>query len=314
MKSFDIVIINWNSGNQLKECIDSVNKAIQTNYKLNKIVVVDNASTDYSLKLLDKNQENLKIIKNNENLGFGKACNQGAKDLKSDFILFLNPDMLVFEDTFLNLFKYIEKRDSSNIGIYGVQLVDENDKIQRNCARLPKLSTFIIRSLGLNKLSPTLFKSYTMEDWNHLDTREVDQVMGAFFMIRRDLFVELNGFDERFFVYYEELDLSKRVKDKGYKTLFVSEAKAYHKGGGTSEQVKAKRLFYNTRSRLIYAFKHFGFFQGIFLLLFTFTIEPITRTLFLVLKGKSSEIIENLKGFGMLYKNTFNIIKIGLKR
>jgi len=153
-----------------------------------------------------------------------------------------------------------------------------------------------------------------MEDWDHNDTREVDQVMGAFFMIKRELFEELNGFDERFFVYYEELDLSKRVKDAGYKTMFVAEAKAYHKGGGTSEQVKAKRLFYNTRSRLIYAFKNFGIFKGLVLMLFTFLVEPFTRMVFFLLKSNLGEIKEMLKGFGMLYKDSFNIIKIGLKK
>ena len=172
----------------------------------------------------------------------------------------------------------------------------------------------MIRSLGLNKLNPKIFPSYTMEDWNHLDTREVDQVMGAFFMIKRDVFEKMDGFDERFFVYYEELELSKRVKDAGYKTVFVSESQAYHKGGGTSENVKAKRLFYNTRSRIIYGFKHFGLLQASFLLIFTFLVEPFTRTFFLLLKRKYSEIFETFKGFGMLYKDTFNIIKLGLQK
>jgi len=133
-------------------------------------------------------------------------------------------------------------------------------------------------------------------------------------MIKRDLFIRLNGFDERFFIYYEELDLSKKIKDQGYKTLFVSEARAYHKGGGTSDQVKAKRLFYNTRSRIIYGLKHFGPLQGIFLLLFTFLIEPISRIFLLVMNGKYSDIIENLKGFWMLYKDSYRIIKLGLKK
>ena len=96
--------------------------------------------------------------------------------------------------------------------------------------------------------------------------------------------------------------------------MYISESKAYHKGGGTSEQIKAKRLFYSTRSRIIYGFKHFGLLKGLFLFLFTLSIEPITRTLFLLFKGKYSEVIENFKGFGMLYMDSKNIIKLGLKK
>ena len=313
MYSFSIVIVNWNSGSQLSECVQSISSSLKDNCALNKIIVVDNASVDDSLQVLDKNLDNLMIIQNKENNGFGKACNQGANYASGDFILFLNPDMLVFEDTFTNLFAYIDKNKDDKTAIYGVQLVDDNNHIQKSCARLPKLSSFMIRSLGLNKVSSTYFKSYTMENWDHSETKIVDQVIGAFFMIRKSTFEFLNGFDERFFVYYEELDLSKRVKDSGQTTVYVTEAKAYHKGGGTSENVKALRLFYNTRSRLIYALKHFGFLKGILLLLFTFIVEPISRTAFLILKGKYSEIVENLKGFGLLYKDTFNIIRLGLK-
>lgn len=315
LKTFDIITVNWNSGTQLKECIESLQKTELSNCILNKVVVVDNDSKDNSLKLVkDLNFDKLKIIKNSDNLGFGKACNIGAKNSQSDFILFLNPDAMVYEDTFKKLFNYIEQNDTNKIAVYGVQLIGDDGKIQRTCARIPTLSNFIYRSLGLNKLNHKLFPSHTMQHWDHLDTREVDHVMGAFFMIKRDVFEKLNGFDERFFVYYEDLELSKRIKDLGYKTIFVSEAQAYHKGGGTSEQVKDHRLFYSIRSRLIYGFKHFGLLKGIFLMIFTFTVEPITRVIFSIFKGQGAEILETFKGFGMLYKDTFNIIKLGLKK
>lgn len=314
MKSFDIVIVNWNSKEQLKDCIDSINKSLKANCILNKIIVVDNASTDNSLEVLDQHQNNLQIIRNQNNLGFGKACNIGAKYSDSDFILFLNPDMLIFEDTFVNLFNYIKSNDRNDIAVYGIQLLDENKNVQKTCARLPNLWNMIVRATGLNKLNKKIFKTYAMDDWDHKQTKVVEHVMGAFYLIKRNIFRSLSGFDERYFVYIEDLDLSKRIIDNGYKSVYVTESQAYHKGGGTSENIKAKRLFYSTRSRLIYTFKHFGLFQGFFLLLFTFIVEPFTRTLFLVLKGKFPEVIENLKGFGMLYKDTLNIIKLGLKK
>jgi len=314
MNTFDIVIVNWNSATQLKECINSIYNTQKKDCQLNKIIVVDNASTDTSLDLLQAfESDTLKIIRNSSNVGFAKACNIGAQYCSSDFILFLNPDMLLFRDTFRNLFNYIDTHSREDVAIYGIQLLDDNKNIQKSCARFPTFLHFINRSLGLNKLNPTLFPSYTMEEWNHKTTQEVDQVMGAFFMIRRDLFVQLKGFDERFFVYYEELDLSKRVNEIGFKTLFISEAQAYHKGGGISQNVKAKRLFYNIRSRLLYAFKHFGLLEASFLMFFTLIIEPLTRSIFLLFRADFHELKEMFEGFILLYKDSINILRQGVQ-
>lgn len=316
MYSFSIIIVNWNSGIQLKECVESVKKSSFENSILNKVVVVDNDSKDNSLELVEAlNFEKLEIIKNNENLGFGKACNIGAKDSSSDFILFLNPDAMVYEDTFHKLFDYIEKNDNSDVVVYGVQLIGDDGKVQRTCARFPNLSNFLVKVLGLNKLNSKYFETYHLEEWNHNETKQIDHVIGAFYLIKREIFNSINGFDERYFVYFEDLDLSKRVHDSGYRTIYLSEIQAYHKGGGTSEQVKALRFFYSTRSSLIYSFKHLGIFKSIIFMFFVYFIEPFTRTAFLVLKRSSfSEFLEQYKGFGLLYKDTFNIIKLGLKK
>lgn len=315
-KTFDIVIVNWNSGTQLKECVESVIKSSFDSSILNRVIVVDNDSKDDSLELTERlNFDKLEIIKNKENLGFGKACNIGAKNSQSDFILFLNPDAMVYEDTFYKLFDYIEKNANSNVAVYGVQLIGDDGKIQRTCARFPKLRNFLVRVMGLNKINREFFKSFSMEYWSHNETKIVDQVIGAFFLIKKDIFEQLNGFDERFFVYYEELDLSKRVYDSAYKTMYLSKIQAYHKGGGTSEQVKALRFFYSTRSSLIYSFKHLGILKSIIFMFFVYFIEPFTRTAFLLVKRSSfSEFLEQYKGFGLLYKDTFNIIKLGLKK
>lgn len=316
LKTFDIVIVNWNSGDQLKECVESVKKSSFDNSILNKVVVVDNDSKDDSLELAQRlNYDKLEIIKNSENLGFGKACNLGAKNSQSDFILFLNPDAMVYEDTFHKLFDYIEKNDNSDVVVYGAQLISDDGNIQRTCARFPNLSNFLVKVLGLNKLNSKYFETYHLEEWNHNETKQIDHVIGAFYLIKREIFNSINGFDERYFVYFEDLDLSKRVHDSGYRTIYLSEIQAYHKGGGTSEQVKALRFFYSTRSSLIYSFKHLGIFKSIIFMFFVYFIEPFTRTAFLVLKRSSfSEFLEQYKGFGLLYKDTFNIIKLGLKK
>ena len=285
------------------------------NCRINEIIIVDNNSNDNSIKLIENiDGPKLKIIFNEKNLGFGKACNIGAKNSKNDFILFLNPDAMVYKNTFQDLFRFTNETDDGDVGVYGVQLIGDDGKVQKSCARIPNLWNMAVRTLGLNKLNNKIFQTYAMDDWKHDKTKNVEHIMGAFYLIKTNLFHKINGFDERYFVYIEDLDLSKRVLDSGYKLTYVTEAQAYHKGGGVSEQVKAMRLFYSTRSRIIYGLKYFGCTQGIFLLLFTFLLEPISRTIFLILKGKYSEIIESFKGFGMLYKDTFNIIKLGLKK
>ncbi|SNZ06166.1 hypothetical protein SAMN06265182_0584 [Persephonella hydrogeniphila] len=313
MYTLSIVIVNWNSGNQLIECLKSIRKAKKSNFYLKKIIVVDNASTDHSLDNVEKINLPIEIIKNPENYGFAKACNIGAKHAEGDFILFLNPDMIVFEDTFVNLFNYIYKHDRPEIGIYGIQLLDDDGNIQKTCARFPNLWNLIVRTVGLDKINPKIFKSYRMEDWSHKETKKIDHVIGAFFLVKRHLFEKLNGFDEKFFVYIEDLDFSKRAHNLGYKTVYITEAKAYHKGGGTSEKVKGKRLFYNAQSRVIYVFKHFGFVKGLILMGFIYFVEPISRISFLTLKRNFNEIPELLKGYLYLYKNTLKIIKTDKK-
>ena len=97
-----------------------------------------------------------------------------------------------------------------------------------------------------------------MREWNHEESREVDQVMGAFFLVRQKLFEEWGGFDERFFVYLEDVDFSSRARRVGWRSFYMAGVKAYHKGGGTSEQIKSTRLFYSLRSRILYSYKHFS--------------------------------------------------------
>lgn len=315
-KTFDIVIVNWNSGVQLRDCIKSVMESSFDNCTLNKVIVVDNDSRDDSIELAEKlNFEKLDIKENKENLGFGKACNIGAKNSQSNFILFLNPDAMVYKDTFEKLFDYINHKVAKEIAVFGVQLIGDDGKIQRTCARFPSLSNFLVKVFGLNKFSLKYFKTYHMEEWKHDEIKQVDHVIGAFYVIKREVFNNIQGFDERYFVYFEDLDLSKKVHTQGHKILYLPDIKAYHKGGGTSEQVKALRFFYSTRSSLIYSFKHLGIVKSVIFMFFVYFVEPLTRTAFLLLKRSSvGEFIEQYKGFGFLYRDTFNIIKLGLKK
>jgi GT2 family glycosyltransferase len=139
-----------------------------------------------------------------------------------------------------------------------------------------------------------------MRDWNHNESRYVDQLMGAFMFMRSSIFAQVGFFDEQFFVYYEEVDFSKRLDKLGGKSFFNASIKAIHSGEGTTKSVKAFRLYLNLRSRLQYAKKHFSFLGFLLVWFCTYFIEPITRGVFLGLSGKNDEIPDLYKGYKLL--------------
>ena len=299
--SIDIIIVNWNSGDFISECLDSIPGALNEIFKLNRVVVVDNNSRDGSLFKINKNNVPLVIIQNKKNLGFGKACNQGAKNSKADYLLFLNPDTRLFHNSLNVPLMFMENRENIKIGILGIKLVNEKGRTNRNCARFPTPYLMISRSLGLNKIFPNIFQSHYMLEWEHNDSRVVDQVMGSYYLIRRGIFNKLNGYDENFFVYYEDLDLALRTKELGFYSYYFTDAKVFHQGGGTTESYKAKRLFYNNRSKLYYAKKHFNYFSYLFVALFVLFVEPITRIILELFNFNFEPIQEIIIGYKMLW-------------
>ena len=301
--SLDIIIVNWNSGTLLFECVHSIKEAIQNSFTLNKVIVIDNASSDNSLNNLSNTNLPLTIIRNTQNLGFAKACNQGAKNSEADFLLFLNPDTRLFKSSLNEPIKFMLDKENNEIGILGVQMVDDKNIISRTCSRLPTPFVFFYMSLGLNKFFPKIFPNQFMTEWDHNNSQIVDQVMGAFFFVRKKLFQTLNGFDEKYFVYFEEVDFTVRAKQIGYRSYFLTTTKIYHKGGGTSEKVKADRLFYILNSKLLFAKKHFTGAAFIIIAATTIVIEPFVRIFGTLLTGSFSESFEIMKGYKKLLVN-----------
>jgi hypothetical protein len=293
----DIVVVNWNSGAQLNSCIGSI-KSFGTCYVTNTIVV-DNGSTDGSAIAVN-DIPNVKVFFAGKNLGFGNACNVGARHGTSDYLLFLNPDSALYSDSLTIALAFMRDPLNANVGICGVQLIDESGHLARSCARFPSVKGFVFHAIGIDKLIPKL--GHFMAEWDHKDNREVDQVIGAFFLVRRAVFEALNGFDERFFVYFEEVDFARRAKNLGWHTMYLAEAQAFHAGGGTSNQVKAKRLFYLLRSRLLYSFKHFRFLGACAVLMSTLFIEPLTRTALALARFSWPALKETWVGYAMLWQ------------
>lgn len=303
----DIVIVNWNTGPLLRECLESI-VVDERGFTLDRVIVVDNASSDRSLDGLDKIGLPLILIRNSENRGFAAACNQGARDSRADYLLFLNPDTRLFADSLSVPLAFLEAPQNKTVGICGIQLVDDSGNVSRSCARFPTPGRLCAWMLGLDRIFPRFFRSHLMQEWRHDTSMHVDQVIGAFFMVRRWLYDHLGGFDERFFVYQEEVDFSLRAQQLGWRSYYLAEAKAYHKGGASSGQVKAKRLFYALRSRILYAYKHFGRIQATVVLLGTLMLEPFTRVLQNLLSFSFRSVGETLTAYSMLYKELPTLI------
>lgn len=293
----DVVVVNWNSKEGLTRCVDSLELNSQT-YIFKKIIV-DNDSNDGSY-LIAKNTSGIILIHAMSNLGFGKACNLGADLVESEYILFLNPDAALFPNSLDKVLAFMQEPNNAKVGICGVQLLDESGQVSRSCARFPTPTGFVAHSIGLDRLFPKL--GHFMSEWPHDSTQVVDHVIGAFYLVRSELFDAIGGFDEQFFVYLEDLDFSYRAHKAGWQSVYLADVQAFHAGGGTSNQVKAKRLFYSLRSRLLYAFKHFNLLGAMVVLLTTMFIEPISRSALAVGRRSWSSLTETWQGYGMLWR------------
>jgi GT2 family glycosyltransferase len=299
MSTLDIVIVNWNTGELLRECLESIQTSrLPADWTLGKIVVVDNASTDGSLNGIAQLPLPIQIISNASNRGFAAACNQGAAAGSGDVILLLNPDTRLFENSLAAPLERIKRSSLDKIGVLGVQLIDEHGAVARTCARLPRPSQFFHQAIGTSRLWPRL--GHTMLEWDHATTRTVGQVMGAFFMTPRPLYEALGGLDEKFFVYFEEVDFSARALKAGWKSLYLADAQAFHLGGGSSRKVQDRRLMYSVRSRLIYAWKHFSLLGRWGTLVNALVLEPPVRILHAALSGGLDSAAATCRGYKLL--------------
>lgn len=297
----DIVIVDFNAGALLADCLRSIERYGPHEARLGRVVVVDNASSPPSASLLPPTTLPLSVIRNDRNLGFAAACNQGARGSAADYLLFLNPDTQLLANSLDVPVAYLERPEHERVGIVGVQLLDDDGKVSRTSSHHPRPAFFLYKALGLSLLLPTRFSGGMMLEWDHRSTRRVDGIMGAFFFVRRSLFERLSGFDERFFVYFEETDFGYRADRLGYCSMYLAEGQAYHHGCGTTEKVRAHRLAYSLRSRIQYARLHFSRSGALAVALLTLVVEPITRLLLALARRSRTEMQETLHGYRLLW-------------
>lgn len=293
----DIVIVNWNAGLLLLECVQSIlspsNESLVGN-----VLIIDNHSTDESIRSLP-NHPKIQVIINSQNEGFARAANQGFKASTAKYTLLLNPDTRLNPETLTACYAFMESQ--KDIDILGCQLYSNEGKLLPSCSRFPTALSFFYEGTGLSRIAPGLFPPATLLlNWDHQTDRFVDQLMGAFMFIRSSLFSRMGYFDEQFFVYFEDVDFSKRLSLAGGKSFFNAGIKAFHIGKGTTANVKAYRLSLYLRSKLLYAKKYFSRTGYGLTLVTTYLLEPFTRSIFFLITGRFSEIGETWRGYYLL--------------
>ncbi len=252
-----VIIVNYNVKHFLEQCLCSVKKAVQGIQA--EIMVIDNNSADNSLPYLQPRFSEVQFIANRENLGFAKACNQGYQKSTGEFVLFLNPDCLVPEDCFHACFSFLQSHPDA--GALGIKMVDGKGWFLKESKRsFPSPMTSLYKLFGLAKLFPrsAVFSKYHLGHLNENADHTVDVLAGAFMMVRREVLAKVGGFDETFFMYGEDVDLSYRIQQAGYRNYYFSGSRIIHfKGESTRKgSMNYVRMFYNAMS--IFVSKHYG--------------------------------------------------------
>src|SRR5581483_6327290 len=300
--SLDIVIVNWNSGPLLGRCLASLPQACSDGMHIEAAVVVDNGSRDGSATFDAPQGLDVIAIRNHRNLGFAAACNLGARAVHAPYLLFLNPDTQLEARSLEGALRRLASDRAGRIGIVGLALVGDDGRRQRNTARFPTPARMLGQALGLDRLAPALVRPQFLTDWDHLDTREVDQVPGAAMLMRRSDFERLGGFDERFFLYMEDVDLALRAREAGLACIYIHDCVARHMGGGTTRRVRDKRLFYLLRSRVLYARKHFSPWGRAVAVGATMLCEPVARLVAAAVRLDGAEAKAVVKATAWLWR------------
>lgn len=262
-----VVIVNYNVRYFLEQCLRSCLKAAEQ--VETEIIVVDNASSDQSDEMMRRVFPDVQYHYLNENLGFSKGNNYGIKRASGEFVLLLNPDTIVAEDTFAKCVSFMENHaDAGGLGVY---MIDGNGQYLPESKRgLPTPEAAFYKMTGLSALWPDSerFGSYHLGFLDKNQTHEVEILSGAFMMIRKKVLDEIGMLDEDFFMYGEDIDLSYRITKAGYKNYYFPETKIIHYKGESTKKGSANYVFVFYRAMVIFAQKHFKRGQASVLTLF----------------------------------------------
>jgi hypothetical protein len=239
--NLSIIIVSFNTKDLLKRCLESLPSFLE-------IIVVDNGSTDGTILMLKKIKESknkkIKIIENKENVGFARAVNQGLKQAEGEYLLLLNSDIFVKGNALEKLINFA--KEQSQIGVVGGKLINPDGSLQGSCFYLPTISRIVREfwfngSSFLNKYAPLGKKPV-----------EVEAIIGAVFLIPKKVLRKVGFFDERYFMYFEDLDYCRRVRKNGFKVYYLPEAEFIHEHGASGRNIPQKTHRWLVESSKVY--------------------------------------------------------------
>lgn len=296
-----VVIVSYNAKYFLELCLSSVLKASEN--LTSEIIVVDNQSTDGTCALVKAKFKTVKLIENNQNLGFAKANNIGVAQASGNYVLILNPDTVIAEDTFINCLEFAELHP--NFGALGVKLIDGTGHFLPESKRnLPTALVTFYKMLGIKNQKNSYYAQHISEN----SCGEVSILVGAFMFLKRNTYLAVGGFDSDYFMYGEDIDLSYKLTVAGYNNYYLGSTSAIHfKGESTQKDIKylkyffkAMPLFYKKHFKRNLAFEWF-LKLGMNLWFFTkyfqikFATSPKNRNQKAIYLGGSQEIFAKLR-------------------
>jgi len=220
------ILLNYKQKGLIKQSIKGINQCnIQMLYE---IIVVDNNSNDGCIGMIQKEFPKILTLQLPKNVGFAAGNNAGIKASTGRYIIIMNPDIALTENTVENLLHFLQTHP--NAGMVGPKLINPDGTIQFSCCRFPNFLTPLYRRTILGKFAfaKKSINSYLMKDWDHKSTKKVDWLFGAFLVIKKDSFEKAGYFDERFFLYYEDLDLCRRFWEKNLEVWYAHDIKLVH--------------------------------------------------------------------------------------
>lgn len=254
-----IILVNYNAAALIRQCLRSIYE--QTKEILFEIIVVDNASSDDSRQVIRSEFSGVHLIESPENLGFSSGNNLGASAAKGRYLLFLNTDTLLFENSIRILAEYLDAHPG--VGAIGPKILFEDRYFQLSAGQLPGLAREFIDKVVYSLARKWRKVICPLLEYRYNTTKEVGWLTGACLMVRQSAFLQVNGFDEDLFMYFEDKDLCKRINVSGWQIMYYPLTSMIHLLAGSSGNVDKQKIkeLYHT-SQLYYYRKHLGRLQN----------------------------------------------------
>jgi GT2 family glycosyltransferase len=258
MCGLSVILVNWNAGSKLLSTLDVLYRALAALPEA-EVILVDNASADGSAHMAAQKFSALKVIYNSTNPGFGTANNSGFSQAQGRYVLLINPDLQMTATALETMLNFMETHPQA--GICGPKVLESDGvTISPWCARRdPQPWDVFCEYAFLTRLfsGQRLFARYVMGEWDHASDREVESLTGACLLVRREVIEQTGGFDEQFFMYGEDLDWCRRIRQTGWQVWYVASAEAQHEGAHSTRQVSDHGSRWSLESHLRY-FRKWG--------------------------------------------------------